>query len=57
MENYVQLSGNRDQKIFINKNHIVGLSQATEDVTAIFTVSETFTVKHSIEEVIQLIAG
>ncbi|WP_158611931.1 hypothetical protein [Flavobacterium macacae] len=57
MENYVQLSGNRDQKIFLNKNHIVGLSQATEDVTAIFTVSETFTVKHSIEEVIQLIAG
>ena len=57
MENYVQLSGIRDQKIFLNKNHIVGLSQATEDVTAIFTVSETFTVKHSIEEVIQLIAG
>ena len=57
MENYVQLSGNRDQKIFLNKNHIVGLSQATEDVTAIFTVSETFTVKHSIEEAIQLIAA
>lgn len=56
MKNYVELSGNRDQKIFINKNHIVGLSQATEDVTAVFTVSETFTVKHSIDEVMQLIA-
>ena len=55
MKNYVQLNGNRDQKIFINKNHIVGLSQATEDVTAVFTVSETFTVKHSIDEVMQLI--
>lgn len=57
MENYVLLKGRRDQKVFINKAHIVGLSEASDDVTAVFTVSETFTIHSPIEEVVKLIAA
>jgi len=55
MEDYVLLKGRRDQKVFINRKHIVGLSEASDDVTAVFTVSETFTIHSPIGEVLKLI--
>ncbi len=57
MENYVLLKGRRDQKVFINKDHIVGLSEASDDVTAVFTISETFTIHSPIEEVVKQIGN
>lgn len=57
MENYVVLRGRRDQKVYLNKSHIVGLSEASDDVTAVFTVSETFTIHSPIDEVAKIIGA